>query len=79
MPVSEDVEELRRRLENALLRGMMQDRDAAPLHQQNGYPVRIALPNRSQSSCRVVTNTVKHLTPPCGTGLVRHAPPFIQQ
>ncbi len=41
MPVSEDVEELRRRLENALLRGMMQDRDAAPLHQQNGYPVRV--------------------------------------
>ena len=43
MPVSEDVEELRRRLENALLRGMMQDRDAAPLHQQNGYPVRIMM------------------------------------
>ena len=53
MPVSEDVEELRRRLENALLRGMMQDRDAAPLHQQqqNGYPVR-AVPSRTCVSRR---------------------------
>ena len=48
MPVGEDVEELRRRLENALLRGMMQDREAAPLHQQNGYPVR-ATPSRTCS------------------------------
>ena len=39
MPVSEDVEELRRRLENALLRNMMQDREATPLFQQNGYYV----------------------------------------
>jgi hypothetical protein len=39
MPVSEDVEELRRRLENALLRNMMQDREATPLFQQNGYHV----------------------------------------
>ena len=53
MPVGEDVEELRRRLENALLRNMMQDRDATPLYQQNGYHVSaITVARNGSTSCR---------------------------